>query len=33
MKKRFSAAHLLLARKKDHGRGEPALIALSGGAT
>jgi crossover junction endodeoxyribonuclease RuvC len=29
----FPAAHLLLARRKDHGRGEAALIALSGGAT
>ena len=29
----FPAAHVLLARKKDHGRGEAALIALTiGGA-
>ena len=27
----FPAAHSLLARKKDHGRGEAALIALSAG--
>jgi crossover junction endodeoxyribonuclease RuvC len=26
----FPAAHALLARKKDHGRGEAALIALMG---
>ncbi len=26
----FPAAHALLARKKDHGRGEAALIALAG---
>ena len=26
----FPAAHALLARKKDHGRGEAALIALYG---
>jgi crossover junction endodeoxyribonuclease RuvC len=27
----FPAAHALLARKRDHGRGEAALIALAGG--
>jgi crossover junction endodeoxyribonuclease RuvC len=27
----FPAAHALLARKKDHGRAEAALIALAGG--
>ena len=26
----FPAAHALLARKKDHGRAEAALIALAG---
>jgi len=26
----FPAAHALLARKKDHGRGEASLIALFG---
>jgi len=26
----FPAAHALLARRKDHGRGEAALIALFG---
>jgi hypothetical protein len=26
----FPAAHSLLARKMDHGRGEAALIALAG---
>jgi crossover junction endodeoxyribonuclease RuvC len=29
----FPAAHALLARKKDHGRGEAALIALTIGGT